>query len=99
MSRIGNCYDNAVIESFHASIKKEMIYLQGAISAKEMKLRVFDYIEGFYNRERLHSANENMSPLNFEKNTKKSEGVQKSLQTRKIVLMIIFDTIKIYVFY
>lgn len=67
MSRRGNCYDNAVIESFHASIKKEMIYLQGAISAKEMKLRVFDYIEGFYNRERLHSANGNMSPLNFEK--------------------------------
>lgn len=67
MSRRGNCYDNAVIESFHASIKKEMVYLQGVISAKEMKLRVFDYIEGFYNRERLHSANGNMSPLNFEK--------------------------------
>ena len=44
-----------------------MIYLQGVISAKEMKLRVFDYIEGFYNRERLHSANGNMSPINFEK--------------------------------
>ena len=72
MSRRGSCYDNAVIESFHASIKKEMIYLQGAISAKETKLRVVDYIEGFYNRERLHSANGNMSPLNFEKKVKKS---------------------------
>jgi len=44
-----------------------MIYLQGVISAKEMKLRVFDSIEGFYNRERLHSANGNMSSINFEK--------------------------------
>ena len=66
MSRRGNCYDNAVIESFHASLKKEMVYLEGILSPQEMKMKLFDYIEGFYNRERRHSFLGNMSPLNFE---------------------------------
>lgn len=66
MSRRGNCYDNAVIESFHASLKKEMIYLEGILSLEEMKMKLFDYIEGFYNRERRHSFLGNLSPLNFE---------------------------------
>jgi len=73
MSRRGNCYDNAVIESFHATLKKEMVYLEGVICMKEMKLKIFDYIEGFYNRERRHSSLGNMSPLNFEKMFEKSE--------------------------
>lgn len=73
MSRRGNCYDNAVIESFHATLKKEMVYLEGVICMKEMKLKIFDYIEGFYNRERRHSSLGNMSPLNYEKMFKKPE--------------------------
>lgn len=73
MSRRGNCYDNAVIESFHSTIKKEMVYLEGTISKKEMKLKIFDYIEGFYNKERRHSSIEYMSPENFEKKYKKFE--------------------------
>ena len=73
MSRRGNCYDNAVIESFHATLKKEMVYLEGVICMKEMKLKIFDYIEGFYNRERRHSSLGNMSPLNYEKMFEKPE--------------------------
>ena len=56
ISRCGNCYDNAVIESFYATLKKEMVYLEGVICMKEMKLKIFDYIERFYNRERRHST-------------------------------------------
>lgn len=70
MSRRGNCYDNAVIESFHASLKKEMVYVEGLISIRHMKAMVFDYIE-FYNKERRHSFLGNVSPIEFEKIQKK----------------------------
>jgi transposase InsO family protein len=70
MSRRGNCYDNAVIESFHASLKKEMVYVEGLVTMKYMKAMVFDYIE-FYNKERRHSFLENVSPIEFEKSQKK----------------------------
>ena len=43
-----------------------MIYLEGILSPQEMKMKLFDYIEGFYNRERRHSFLGNLSPLNFE---------------------------------
>jgi len=70
MSRRGNCYDNAVIESFHASLKKEMVYVEGLVTMRHMKAMVFDYME-FYNRERRHSFLGNVSPVEFEKVQKK----------------------------
>ncbi|WP_320048156.1 IS3 family transposase [uncultured Ilyobacter sp.] len=70
MSRRGNCYDNAVIESFHASLKKEMVYVEGLVTKRYMKAMVFDYIE-FYNKERRHSFLGNISPVEFEKIQKK----------------------------
>jgi putative transposase len=56
MSRRGNCLDNAPMESFFASLKKEQIYHARFRTREEAKAAVFDYIEVFYNRQRLHSS-------------------------------------------
>ncbi len=56
MSRRGNCLDNAPMESFFASLKKEHVHPVRFRSREEAKAAVFDYIEVFYNRQRLHSA-------------------------------------------
>ena len=56
MSRKGNCYDNACIESWHSLLKKELVYLQRFKSRADAQLAIFEYIEGFYNRRWLHSA-------------------------------------------
>lgn len=55
-SRKGNPYDNACIESFHAVMKKEEIYLNTYKDFKEAKSAIFEYIESWYNRKRIHSA-------------------------------------------
>jgi putative transposase len=56
MSRKGNCWDNAVAESFFKSLKTELIYGNKRISKEQMKLEIFEYIEIWYNRKRRHSA-------------------------------------------
>src|SRR5947208_16534950 len=56
MSRRGNCLDNAPMESFFASLKKEQIHHARFRTREEAKAAVFDYIEVFYNRQRLHSS-------------------------------------------
>jgi putative transposase len=56
MSRRGNCLDNAPMEAFFASLKKEQIYHARFRTREEAKAAVFDYVEIFYNRQRLHSA-------------------------------------------
>ena len=61
MSRKGNCWDNAVAESFFKSLKCEMIYGSKLMSAKEMELQVFEYIEIWYNKVRRHSAIGNLN--------------------------------------
>ena len=66
MSRKANPYDNAIMESFFATIKTECFQNQIPKSRREAKLVLFDYIETFYNRSRLHSALEYQSPLEFE---------------------------------
>ena len=66
MSRRGNCWDNAVAESFFSSLKKERIKRRIYASRQEAKSDVFDYIEGFYNRVRRHSHLDQMSPHAFE---------------------------------
>lgn len=63
----GCSYDNACIESFHASLKKECVYLHTFITYNDAKIELFRYIEGFYNRKRRHSAIGYMSPEGFEK--------------------------------
>jgi putative transposase len=67
MSRKGNCYDNACIESFHSVIKKELIYQTTYTTRAEAKRDIFEYITCFYNPERIHSTNGYLSPMEFEK--------------------------------
>jgi putative transposase len=59
-------YDNACIESFHATLKKECVYLKTFIDYKHAKIELFKYIEGFYNRKRKHSSINYMSPEEYE---------------------------------
>lgn len=66
MSRLGNCYDNAVMESFFHSLKVEEIHHRDFRTRVEAKSALFDYIELFYNRQRLHSSVGYLSPVNFE---------------------------------
>ncbi|MBU0747015.1 MAG: IS3 family transposase [Gammaproteobacteria bacterium] len=66
MSRRGNCWDNAVAESFFSSLKNERIKRHIYATRQDAKSDVFDYIEGFYNRIRRHSHLDQLSPLAFE---------------------------------
>ena len=66
MSRPGNCYDNAFIESFWSTLKYELVYHHRFATRAEARTAVFDYIETFYNRTRLHSSLDYLSPINFE---------------------------------
>jgi len=66
MSRKGNCWDNAVAESFFASLKKEATKNQVFLSTHHARLAVTAYIDGFYNPQRRHSANNGLSPFDFE---------------------------------
>jgi putative transposase len=66
MSRRGNCYDNAMIESFWATLKMECFGKYIPATRSEAKRMLFDYIEVFYNRQRPHSALGYLSPVQFE---------------------------------
>jgi len=66
MSRKGNCWDNAVAESFFATLKTELIYLRRFATKAEAREAIFEFIEGFYNRVRRHSTLGYLSPVDFE---------------------------------
>jgi len=66
MSRKGNCWDNAMMESFFATLKQERIYQDDYVTRAAARSSVFDYIERFYNRKRRHSALGHMSPEQYE---------------------------------
>ena len=66
MSRTGNPYDNAAVESFFSTLKTECLHRHAPASRRETKALAFDYIETFYNRTRLHSALGYKSPVDFE---------------------------------
>lgn len=66
MSRKGNCYDNAPVESFFASLKRELIHRSRFATRDEARTAVFAWIEGWYNRRRRHSALGYVSPEVFE---------------------------------
>ena len=70
MSRKGNCYDNAFIESFWSSLKYEVVYHQRFASFAQARTAIFRYIETFYNRTRLHSSLAYTSPIVFESQLK-----------------------------
>jgi putative transposase len=66
MSRKGNCYDNATMESFWSTLKLELIYRCSFLNHAQARSQIFDYIETFYNRQRAHSALGYLSPVDFE---------------------------------
>jgi putative transposase len=72
MSRKGNCWDNAVAESFFHTLKTELIYLEDFDTHEQAQTVVFEYIEVFYNRQRCHSANGYLAPLAYEQDLKAS---------------------------
>ena len=65
MSHKGNCFDNAMMESFFSSLKKELVYLMTFHSKDQARRAIFEYIEIFYNRQRRHSALNQKSPLEY----------------------------------
>lgn len=67
MSRKGNCYDNAHVESFFHSLKTELVYRRNFKTREEAKRAIFAWIETWYNRQRRHSSLEYMSPEEYEK--------------------------------
>jgi transposase InsO family protein len=66
MSRTGNCYDNAAMESFWGTLKTELVYQQQYATRAQARASIFEYIEVFYNRSRLHSSLNYLSPEAFE---------------------------------
>ena len=66
MSRKGNCWDNAVTESFFGNLKSEMVHHERFATRQEARDKIFDYIEVFYNRSRIHSATDYFAPAEYE---------------------------------
>lgn len=67
MSRRGNCWDNAPVESFFATLKRERVHRQQYVSRSEARSDIFAYIETWYNRKRLHSSLGYLSPVDYER--------------------------------
>lgn len=67
MSRKGNCWDNAIAESFFHTLKVELVYTQKYATREQAKQSIFEYIEAYYNQCRLHSAIDYMAPFEFER--------------------------------
>lgn len=67
MSRKGNCWDNAVVESFFSSLKRELVHTRSFRTREEVRLALFEYIEVFYSRRRRHSSLGYVSPAEYER--------------------------------
>jgi len=72
----GDCFDNAASESFHATLKKELIHRRSWETRDQARSAVFEYIEGFYNRRRRHSKLGYLSPVDYESQTTSLEKEQ-----------------------
>lgn len=69
MSCKGNCWDNACVESFFGTLKRELVYPRHYATRAEARQEIFEYIEVFYNRQRRHSTLGYHSPAEFEART------------------------------
>jgi len=67
MSGKGNCYDNAVVETFFKTLKAELIWRNSWQTRKQVQMALFNYINGFYNPKRRHSTLGGLSPAAYEK--------------------------------
>ena len=72
MSRRGNCWDNAVVESFFATVKTELIHRRSWPTRREVITAITEYIEVFYNRHRFHSFLAYRSPADYEEETRRT---------------------------
>jgi len=66
MSSTGNCYDNAITESFFGTLKIEFVYHKKYETREDARRSIFKYVETFYNKNRIHSALGGVSPEQFE---------------------------------
>ena len=66
MSRTGNCWDNACVESFFGTLKRERVYQRRYVTREEARQDIFEYMEVFYNRQRRHSTLGYDSPVEYE---------------------------------
>jgi len=85
MSRKGNCWDNAVAESFFHTLKTELVYHQTYHTRTQAKQSIFEYIEVFYNRKRMHSANNYLSPVDYEEKMKQNQNICNEVLPLEIV--------------
>jgi len=67
MSSTGNCYDNAIMETFFHTLKTELVYFERYETRSQAQISIFEYIEVFYNRQRRHSSLNYKSPVDFER--------------------------------
>ena len=74
MGSRGDCFDNAAMESFHATLKKDLINRRSWPTKTEARTAIFEYVEGFYNRRRRHSRLGMLSPVDFENSTLSDDG-------------------------
>ena len=73
MGSKGDCFDNAVAESFFATLEKDLLRRRSFATRQEARTAVFDYIEAFYNPVRLHSTLDYLSPVEYEKINREEE--------------------------
>ena len=88
MGSRGDAYDNAVAESFFATLKKELIHRRSWPTKRELGSAVFEYIEAFYNRERRHSTLGMLSPHEYEEllyAEQNQQDARKNIQSRSVV--------------
>ncbi len=76
MSRKGNCWDNAVAESFFATLKNELVYTRRFATRAEAREAIFEFVEVFYNRHRRHSTIGYVSPIEFEMKFIEEKGIR-----------------------
>ena len=72
MSRRGNCYDNTVVESFFGTLKQELVHAAHWATIEEARAALHDFIEVFYNRQRLHSSLEYRTPAEVDREATKA---------------------------
>ena len=76
MGSKGCCFDNAVAESFFATLKKELVHRRSWPTRRELTSELFEYVEAFYNRARRHSTLGYLSPVEFETSTLMPDGAR-----------------------